>query len=52
MRQFIFELKNWFSDSLLSGAEIGVERGDNTRDILHVLKVSKLTLVDIWAPFV
>jgi len=52
MRQFIYTLREGLAGHAICGAEIGVERGDNAADILHMLDIEYLALVDIWRPFV
>ena len=44
---FIF-IKKIFGEKLLIGAEIGVERGKNSKCILKELNIEKLYLIDLW----
>jgi len=44
---FIF-MKKIFGEKLLTGAEIGVERGRNSNCILKELNIEKLYLIDPW----
>ncbi|KKM96434.1 hypothetical protein LCGC14_1178130 [marine sediment metagenome] len=41
-------MKNIFDGKLVKGAEIGVERGRNSKSILKELNIEKLYLIDPW----
>lgn len=41
-------MRNYFGNRLVSGAEVGVRRGDNAISILNELNIKKLYLIDIW----
>ncbi len=47
---FIF-MKKKFGEKLLRGAEIGVERGRNSKSILKGLNIEKLYLIDVWVNY-
>ena len=41
-------MKKKFNGRLIKGAEIGVERGRNSKSILRELNIEKLYLIDPW----
>lgn len=41
-------MKELFNRKLIRGAEIGVERGRNSENILKELNIEKLYLIDVW----
>jgi len=41
-------MRNYFGNHLVSGAEVGVLKGDNAVSILNELNIKKLYLIDIW----
>ena len=41
-------IKKKFNDKLIIGAEIGVQRGLNSEDILKQLNIKKIFLIDAW----
>lgn len=48
IRPFIFFIKEKFNNKLLIGAEIGVYKGKNAKDIIKMLNMERLYLIDIW----
>ena len=52
MRRIVSTLADKFGGRPLVGAEVGVEKGDNARNLLNHLNMSRLFLIDIWRPFV
>ena len=51
IRPSIKFMKELFDGKLVKGAEIGVERGKNSENILKELNIKKLYLVDIWTSY-
>lgn len=51
IRPSIKFIKERFNGKLLTGAEIGVERGRNSENILNELNIEKLYLIDIWVNY-
>lgn len=47
-RPAITTIKKRYGNIPLTGAEIGVQRGDNAQNILEELNIEKLYLIDIW----
>lgn len=50
-RPSIKMMQKYFGNRLVSGAEIGVQRGNNAISILKELNIKKLYLIDIWEDY-
>jgi len=44
-------MRDYFGDQVLTGAEIGVEKGFNAESLLEMLNIERLYLVDVWGVY-
>lgn len=47
-RPSILFMKKYFNQKFINGAEIGVDKGKNAKNILKELNIKKLYLIDAW----